>query len=158
MKLDRVTLIGMNNPLSTDDRHALWPDPVNCTGWRVWKMLEARTGATQQQYIDTFRRVSLLSTRKWHQSLAGPAWKSMEDWVLERSDVIVLLGTAVRRAVLGGAETKVLGRVSTSIYVVPHPSGLNRWYNDPVNLAATEILLEELWARATGLYSPELSL
>lgn len=146
--MKRVTLIGMNNPLHRDKDMALWPDPVGCTGWHLWKLASARTGCTRQEYVDAFCRVNLLSTRKWEPRLAEQGWRELESWVLANSDVVVLLGAAVRRAVLRDIPAPEIG-FDGSLALLPHPSGLNRWYNGRVNRAMAEILMEELYALAT---------
>lgn len=144
---ERILLIGMNNPLSAKPEHALFPDPVGCTGWRLWQMLQARTGATQADYLRAFGRTNLVRGR-WDAKLARSNWEAMSEELREEYDVIILLGAAVRRAVgFRGGDLPDVG-LRGDIGTIPHPSGLNRWYNTPLNKTAVELLLEELYVRA----------
>jgi hypothetical protein len=144
---ERILIVGMNNPLSSDPRLALWPDPVNCTGWRLWKMTSERTGATRHQYTRAFDRTNMVVGR-WTHSAAVQWWQENNDQILEQYDVCLLLGAATRSA--AGMSRLPELCIRGGIATLPHPSGLNRWYNERVNKAAAEILLEELYLRATG--------
>lgn len=143
----RVAIVGMNNPYGPSPRHALWPDPPGCTGWRLWKMTEARTGATQTDYCRAFHRYNLVSGGQWSAAEARVRWQVMEQDLTENFDTIVLLGAAVRRAV--GAEVDLL-HISRSLVCIPHPSGRNLWYNSPLNVRIVELLMEELYTEAVG--------
>lgn len=65
-------------------------------------------------------------------------------------DAVLLLGRRVVRA-FGLEDLRPLGSVSRSagigpiIVAVPHPSGRNRWYNDPANAADAEDVLRSVW-------------
>ena len=141
----RVALIGMNNPLSVNPRRALWPDPPNCTGWRIWQMLRARTGATQEDYIGAFHRYNLGTEKYWNLSRARERWDDIQDDLIENFDTIVLLGAAVRLAARVHLPQLY---VSSTMVCIPHPSGLNRWYNSDVNRRIVEVILEELYVEA----------
>lgn len=141
----RVALIGMNNPLSRDPAKALWPDPVNCTGWRIWQMLASRTGATQTDYLRTFHRYNLGQEKFFHSENAREYWMEIEDDLVANFDTVVLLGTAVKKA--AGVLLPPL-YVSRTLVTIPHPSGLNRWYNSEVNRQMVEVILEELYVEA----------
>lgn len=145
--ISRIAILGMNNPLSRDPRCALWPDPPGCTGWRLWKMTEARTGATQADYLRAFHRYNLVVGRHYSAHDAGINWRETYEWFLpENFDRVVLLGSAVRRAT-GLLLPTVY--VSPTVVCIPHPSGLNRWYNDRRNTEIVETVMEELYWEAT---------
>jgi len=65
-------------------------------------------------------------------------------------DAIILLGRRVARAFRLG-DLRALGTVSRNaghgpvIIALPHPSGLNRWWNDPDRLDDALIALRALW-------------
>lgn len=145
MERRRVALIGMNNPYSDNPRRALWPDPPNCTGWRVWKMLEARTGATQTDYLRAFHRYNLVLSGHWHSGDAARRWHQIQPELSQNFDTLVLLGKSVQRAA-GVMCGDVL--VTRGLVCIPHPSGLNRWYNSDVNRQTVEVILEELYTEA----------
>lgn len=142
----RPLLIGMNNPLSTQPGHELYPAPEGCTGHRLWKILYARTGAFRQQYLDTFERKNLVRGVIFDRKAAKMKARAMSAELQDSHRVVVLLGNDVRTAfghprllihpqVIGGCTFRQL----------PHPSGRNLWYNDPDNLKLAELLLEELF-------------
>src|SRR6266576_4990037 len=61
----------MNNPLSSDPRHALFPHPPGCTGYRLWKLLQRRRpDVTRAQYLAAFERMNILSSRAWDRPAA----------------------------------------------------------------------------------------
>ena len=137
-------LMGMNNPLSARPEHALFPYPPGCTGHRIWKMLEARTGATRSQYLEAFERRNLLNSLAWKKHEARPAALAVWPQLLGR--VVVLLGNDPRDAFgvppllvhpqeYGGVTWRQL----------PHPSGRCHWYNSPKNRDVAALLLQELY-------------
>ena len=147
-------LIGMNNPHHADPRFDLYPMPKNCTGWRIWKMLHDRTGATRTEYVRAFRRRNLIRGKKWDRKKAREAAVQIT-FYLRPGDTAVLLGDDVRRAmnmILGGRIQKMLIHpqvVDGVVYrCVPHPSGRNLFYNDPAAREIVASLLEDLYGKA----------
>ena len=142
--MERPVLLGMNNPLSSRPEHALYPEPVNCTGWRLWQMLRARTGATQDEYLEAFDRRNILSARVRKMSEARVAAERL--WSELRGRHVVLLGAeprdALRIPVLMVKPQEVGGVTWRQL---PHPSGRNLWYSVSENRAMAELLLEELF-------------
>jgi hypothetical protein len=139
----------MNNPLSSDPRHALYPHPVGCTGWRIWQMLRSRTGATRDQYLETFDRRNLLCARSWSASEARAA--AQQALTELRGCVVVVLGEQTREALGHPRRPHVLPHRDdggTEWRYLPHPSGRCRWYNDPVSRTMVSLLLEELYMRS----------
>jgi len=55
-------------------------------------------------------------------------------------ETVLLLGRAVSGALgYGGYEYfEPIKKEKTTFYVVPHPSGINRWWNDPANRRVAE--------------------
>lgn len=144
----RAVLIGMNNPLSSDPEHALYPHPPGCTGWRIWQMLmDRRPGVTRGQYLRAFERVNLVDGREWRAAEARARARELRGAL--RGRVVLVLGAAPRRALelppllvhpqeLGGVTWRQL----------PHPSGRCRWYNEPEARATAAALLAELYDMA----------
>ena len=147
MRGERILVVGMCNPISDDPRRALWPEPARCTGWNLWKLMEARTGCTPEQYTAAFHRTNMV-IGKWHWPTAVGWWEASKDQILEDFDITLLLGAGPRTAAGMGElpELCLRGGIAT----LPHPSGLNRWYNIRAQKAAAEILMEELYLRAIG--------
>ena len=142
-----VAVVGMNHPLYTDPRKALWPDPGS-SGGHLYEMLRSRTGCTVQDYLQTFQRFNLVSGPRWDDMQGLASWQRMEADLIENFDCIILLGRAVRRCAGIRATDEII--ITPNLICLPHPSGLNRWYNDPINRAVVEILLEEVYTRAVG--------
>lgn len=71
--------------------------------------------------------------------------------VFRPTDRVILLGSAVAKCFRGLVPEKIVtgpfatGETSTGlkVAVVPHPSGLNRWYNDPSNIIAVGHFLQD---------------
>lgn len=143
----RPVLIGMNNPLHSEPKYALFPYPEGCTGHRIFQMLETRIpNLTRKQYLDAFDRRNVVNGKMWDSKEAerGAAKLEQEFWGSGRT--IVLLGNDTAKAfrhprlllhpqVIGGATWRQ----------VPHPSGRNLWYNDATNRELVARLLEDLY-------------
>ena len=110
-------------------------------------MLRARTGAWRSDYLAAFRRINVGTERHWNLERAAANWEAVREQVCADSDTIVLLGAAVRRAT--GLFLPNL-YVSESVICLPHPSGLNRWYNSERNRRVVELVLEELYLETTS--------
>jgi hypothetical protein len=141
----RFVVVGMNNP---QGNHALWTRPKGGTGHRLWELAAARTGVTQLQWLGMTDRRNLCQ-EEWDMEAAriqARVW-TPELW----SRVTVLLGAEVARCFpstgLICQWAKPHGtppRAAPPWVTIPHPSGMNRWYNDPINRAAVEILLGDV--------------
>lgn len=146
--MKRIALVGMNNPQSHRPEHVLWPEPEGCTGNRLWQMTAARTGATKQDYLKAFHRYNLVPGIRWDAEYAARTWELDYRALFNNFDRVVLLG----RAVLQVTGLRLPGLfVSEDIITIPHPSSLNRWYNEERNRQIVEVIMEELYAEAVGL-------
>ena len=141
-------LVGMNNP---QGNQALVPYPVGCTGYRIWEMLAEKTGCFRIEYMNSFDRINLVQDRAWS-AAAARANRDATMTILE-GRTAVLLGRAVPAA-LGLPPTAWMAPntfhyatepLVVTYYVLPHPSGLNRWYNDQENREGAANLLAELY-------------
>lgn len=145
--MSRPVLVGMNNPLSSDPRMALYPAPVNCTGWRVWQMLldagrasyshrlEGHPLPTGRDYAAAFERRNVLSATEWSRKEALASGLSLMDELSGRTIVVLGIRTAeaLRLPRLPWCEwgTHYHLPETTTYCIVPHPSGRCREYNDP---------------------------
>lgn len=153
----KLLLLGMNNPLSDDPEFDLFPYPEGSAGWRLWKMLPG--SVTRREYLKMFDRMNLLRSREWSQVDARAAAAAIVPKL--RGRLVVVLGTQVRAA-LGLPLVRPLERTRTVLpttpsgdaqvaldwLAIPHPSGRNRWYNEPGNRERTGAMLLELARRA----------
>ena len=138
-------LIGMNNPLSQRPEYALWPDPPGCTGHRIWQMLASRTGASTHDYIRSFDRRNLVVGQWDRKAAQAEARRLMASGEL-RGRIVVLLGDKVREAFRLDKYLIHPQLVDGVMFrQLPHPSGLNRWYNEPVNVSMAGMLLADLY-------------
>ena len=141
----RPALLGMNNPISSDQRLALWPAPEGCTGWRIWKMLNERTGATRSQYTKRFLRLNACSDRVW----SRPSRERVAELLTQlRGHEVVVFGESVRRAL--GIPKELMLPHRDEVHDItwrqlPHPSGRCLWYNDDLNSALASKLLADLY-------------
>lgn len=144
--LKKPILVGMNNP---QGNIPFFPHPPGCSGHRLWQMLSSKTGCFRQEYLDTFDRINMIPDKVWS---AGAALAAQEPtWRLLEGRTVVLCGRAVPVA-LGYSRTPWSGlaglyevKYRCTLYFIPHPSGMNRWYNDPANRDAVASLLSELY-------------
>lgn len=147
----KILLLGMNNPLSDAPEYDLYPYPDGCTGWRLWQMLP--DGTSRQQYLDAFDRRNLLRAREWNAAQARRVAQELLPDLMGR--VVVVLGSEVRAALgLPPAEPLRMSKFPIQAggieddmrwIAFPHPSGRNRWFNDPGNQFQARQLLQALW-------------
>lgn len=96
----RPVLLAMNNPLSRDPAHALFPYPALCTGHRLWRMLadfaaelDPPVVVGAHDYLRVFDRRNLLSSRKWLQSDARRAGAELLPQLAGRRVVVLGVST-----------------------------------------------------------------
>lgn len=128
----------------------LFPYPVGCAGHRLWKM----TGLRRSDYMGLFDRINVLD---YYPGPTFPATearrvaRSLDDVLVGR--LVIFLGVAVARS-FGFVPPSYMawrehGRPGAESHeyvaaVLPHPSGLNRWYNDLVNAREARRFLTNL--------------
>jgi hypothetical protein len=133
-------LVGEQNPYGSDDYYALWPDPKGCAGWRLCHRI---LGLETRKYLRTFDRTNLCD---------GP-------WTLDearakatriagkRQGPLILLGAKVCQAfnlpfAPFSVQTSFLGP-DRAIYMLPHPSGRCRTWNEAGSVEKARDLLKE---------------
>lgn len=132
-----LLIVGMNNPQSLE---ALSTMPRGGAGHRLWLMATARTGVSEQDWLQNVDRVNLCGG-EWDPFEARRAW-GQGVVSTDRYDAIMFLGNDVVNAT--GLRLPPIGR--RGIYwVLPHPSGRNRWYNDELNKDAATLLLRDFY-------------
>lgn len=124
----KTWLVGENNPYGNPPRFDLYPYPERSSGHRLCYLL---LGVDRKLYLDEerFHRVNLLRASKW----SAPA--ARESAAKVRADAtgcpVVLLGQKVSLAF--GLDYKPFTLVvlpDLIAAIVPHPSGLNRAWNE----------------------------
>jgi hypothetical protein len=137
-------LLGMNNPVSSDPAHALYPHPPGCAGWRLWDMINERVKCSKSQYLRAFDRRNLIDEIEWS---AGEARARVDEVIGRlRGREVVVLGASTRK-IIGLPELLVhpLQWRGATWRQLPHPSGRNLWYNDPACRMLASCLLAELY-------------
>jgi hypothetical protein len=113
-------LVGEANPYGADPYYALYPLPENASGGRLARIL----GLSESQYLRLFDRRNLCPM-EWS---APVARAQAENIRAEGREHVVLLGAKVARA-FGFDYAPFTG--SKHFYLLPHPSGLCRVWNEP---------------------------
>jgi len=136
----RPLIVGESNPYPCAP---LAPDFPNSSGARLLRMINEAGTMHSPEYEHAFDRRNLCH-RQWSDRVAERAGRALRE-ELEEGDRVVLLGHQVRRAV-GVPPLTAFGMMilrGVTYYCVPHPSGLNRLYNDPaVRRRVGKLLLE----------------
>lgn len=139
MKSSRPLLVGEQNPYRSDPRYALYPEPVTSAGSRLCRRV---MGLTVEEYIRSYDRVNLCDG-EWRAKEARERAVKLQD----SYSLIVALGRNVQRAfgidrppfsVWNSWESE-----GTVFLVLPHPSGLNRLWDDPGSYKKARDLLRE---------------
>lgn len=118
-------LVGELNPYGIDPKFALYPVPKYASGARLAEILNLSRG----RYLDRFDRVNLC-IGEWSMKEAR---LTAEKILNQERDVVILLGRKVATAfdVHVDLLTACLVGDGATAYVIPHPSGLNRFWNEP---------------------------
>lgn len=148
--MSKPLLLGMNNPQGNE---AFWPYPKGCTGWRIWKMLESQTGISDREFIRSFDRMNMLNLPEWSMTLARQNRELIMPKLMGREVVVVGYDTFRAMEFPPPPRPFLWGKVSGIRYcLMPHPSGLNRMYNDPATVMTACLLLAELYTRFRRAY------
>ena len=144
--------MGMNNPISSDPAHALYPWPKNCTGWRVWRMLcdGLDREVPRSSYLEAFERVNVLPGREWSQREGRYQAGVLARRLVAEDRTFVVFGAQCRAGVdlLAGVEALRWQEGALRPWRAtwaPHPSGRCRWYNEAGNRDRVCALLAELF-------------
>lgn len=142
-----VLLLGEDPGSRTHDnpRFALYPAPQGCTGYRLYCLTPCESRA---EYLDRYYRRNVYVRRpdKWSPALAQARARDIVRTYVAESDVkfVVAVGARVRDALLPKGTDWLVGVGRTEeirprlrryyeVAAIPHPSGRNRWYNEPGN-------------------------
>jgi len=128
-------------------------------GGPVGRKLMEVLGCDLRSYVRGFRRLNLVQSfpgrtngaDAFDAAEAGMAWARLRENVAQR--MVVLLGAKVADVATVGlwrahGWCAPFDHLQVRMMVVPHPSGLNRWWNDPANTAAATIALRRFCAEA----------
>ena len=108
---------------------------------RIGHRLAAFAGISFGEFMDTFERMNLLQVRAEYSgknmAFSVAEARTHADIVrrkLQPEQLVLVLGKRAAEALGLVEEYFMLQNVNGAlVYVVPHPSGANRWFNDPAN-------------------------
>lgn len=122
---------------------------------RVGKRLAAVCGMPLADFLSHFERVNLLHVRQdtkekgfeFDLAAGKKAAEKLRDSFKE-DQIVILLGGRVAEAFRVHDHYFVETRVNFArLYIVPHPSGVNRWYNDRSNMDAMVAFMKSIVER-----------
>lgn len=130
----KTLLVGMNNPLSTSDRFAFYPKPSRSSGARLLRLLQRQDGSiTSDHYLRAFDRTNVMTGKRWSLEEARKQFQNNRDKYSGRR--ILVFAKLTLQAM--GLQVKKVGEFTKTddfeYAYVPHPSGLNRFYNSEKN-------------------------
>lgn len=146
----KPVLVGLSNPYSSNPDFALHVEPKTGSGYRLWKMLQSvDPTVTAEQYLKAFDRRNLTDGKNWSAAGLRKAARKMK---FEPGSTVVVLGNDVRLA-FGLPDNMLIhplydDRLRITWRYVPHPSGLCRFYNNPVQKRLVALLLRDLYSGA----------
>lgn len=139
----KIVIVGQQ-PNANDPEDPLAPDNPMWAGYRLMSL----AGLTPGEYRDRFQRINLNYEAESKFRVSTPQrHRAMDIFTTVREDdILVILGTAVEKAFKGllpPLQPCIIQKAHRNVDVVliPHPSGLNRWWNDPMN---TKLAVETL--------------
>lgn len=146
----KILLVGMAPNLATGSRPDMWLLPDDSGIRHSANRLLWYAGYSYGQYMSTFDRTNLIRhpvAEKWPAAEAREAARSMVP--LLRGQKVILLGRRVAAA-FGLSDAPLLEWVwgdeacSFRSATVPHPSGLNRWWNEGANRTSALRFFQEI--------------
>ena len=148
-------------PLVVGEAPSRTSDPADPITGRCGAKIAALAGLTVDEFADRFERANLLDAYPGKlDGSKGTLWdpisakKRADEIVGERfgaSRYVVLLGRRVATAFGVGRvdymeETAAIR--GAAVVVLPHPSGINRWYNDARNVARASAFMKRIARRS----------
>lgn len=140
-------LVGLDNPQSGDPKHALYPWPPNCTGYRLCQMM----GLSMREYLHLFERDNLFPDCMAYGGVEERRRRATElvsrHLAPDRDVWMVACGTPVYGLLTTATPDKLeFMRMQSGDHhyhcaALPHPSGRNRWYNGPSNARQARFFL-----------------
>ena len=138
----RPYVLGLNNPQGNPP---LSVDPPGGTGDRLWRMINEAGGVSAEDWLKGTQRANLLSDPvlpRDYKSAANRRGEYLATLIASRT--VIVLGQVVATPV-GHTEPPLVWNKERNWVMIPHPSGRNMFYNNPVHRAAVGALLNDVW-------------
>ncbi len=130
-----LLLVGMDNPQSSDPRHALFPHPPGCAGHRLWQIMQEVEPVVTRGMYQNIVKTNLFSIGPYIKELAPMAGELLRRQIAVAGWHAVMLGNNAADAVMPGMRVaypamtwRPLG--AGKMAWIPHLSGRNHDYND----------------------------
>jgi len=136
--VERVMILG---DIAPEEGEALTPIDID-----LLSLLRERVDVSEEDYLRVFKRKCLFYGA-WQPVEAVDRWQEIEGEILHECDILVLVGEGCRRAT--GLDTFPKLCLRGPIGMIPAPGKYTSFYDNKYNQAAAEILMEELYYRAT---------
>lgn len=139
--MTKPILVGEANPYGGSPEFALWPDPPNCSGWRLChRIFNMQT----TEYLRAFDRVNLCPHR-WSMPMARDRAHHIKATM---GGPLILLGSKVCSGFDIAfqpftVQTSILGP-DREVLILPHPSGRSTAWNDPKNAERARLLVRQM--------------
>lgn len=120
----------------------------NPTGRRSASDTQARLAALLGVDRDEMMRRVLWLNLFEYPGTTPELYVRMVEESIDKGDSVLLLGRRVQRAfglALPSPMTVISRSSGAKIVSVPHPSGLNRWWNDPDHVEDATMILRAVW-------------
>lgn len=143
----KIVLFGEKPGPNTDPRRPLYPHTTTGAAARLIQLF----GVTSDEYLSGTYRYNVFRDESGPLTLEV-ARKRVERLYFKHRDLwketpFVFLGkAAVRTAPQEFRELQFL-QSKGDVYLIPHPSGVNRFYNDDEDKNRVASILRELWSR-----------
>lgn len=149
----RPYILGLNQP--AEGEAPLSPRVPGSAGHRLWQMANDACGIDVEDWTRSTQCVNLLSDRQLPRDYRGAARRRGE-WLgpMIAGRTVVLLGADVAWAMDHDLPPLVWSEDRDWI-MIPHPSGKNLYYNNPVCRLAVGILLADVLRSCGSLMESE---
>jgi hypothetical protein len=130
--MSKLLVVGLENNKSDDPAYAMEPYTPNGAGERLWRMVNDVKSISREEY---FRKIDFVNVKN-----AGPAAVR----AMMKGRRVVVCGH-LTWAILGLPRSSFwIDHVRAEAWLVPHPSGLTREYNQTENRLKTGRLIARL--------------
>lgn len=136
----KILFVATNTPR---DGEALWPRPFSTAGHRLSLLVREAVGWEAEEYIARTERVNFVNTPACDFKAAKARLPEIRAMAEGRRCIAVGVPAAVLLGAPHGDDWWFMW--DGSLAAMPHPSPLNRWWNEPGNPAkAVQFLREAL--------------
>lgn len=149
----RIYILGLNQP--NEGVAPLFTEPPGCAGHRLWRMVYEVCGISAGDWLLKTQRCNLLpfpELPRGYRNVARDRGEALAPMIENRT--VVLVGWDVATA-MGHGQPPLRWANGRDWVMIPHTSGLDRWYNNPVHRIAVGTMLADLLAVWENSIAPD---